>query len=631
MHKRSSIFRLALLGVALSSCGPEGEGPVGESAAAAVPMSSWSRIIIDGSPGRRTLEKAFADIDGDRARRRDVVIGTGAGVRWYQFPASGDPRDTWVRRDILTTGDAYEGMQITDLSGDGRPDIVLSIDRRVEWLQHPGGTGTGAWVVHPIANGIGHELRLADLDGDGRTDVITSRTRNLNFQNNPTSWTTRSWGTGAQGAGQDGLAMLDVGGGRGAINVVGANAGGLYWFENPRERGGNARTGAWTAHLIGANDTGGPSIASMDVNGDGRDDVIVAPNEGSQGSRGLSWWEAPVDRTRAWTRHTIDASWQFVHWIEVGDFNGDGIDDLLVTEEEQAHDTAPNYRFNNDRIGLYYNDGAGTFTAQILGRTGGQNQVGADVDRDGDLDFVSANHGVYGAPNPIELFLNTGAGSPPPRSGLAAAYSFNEGAGTVINDASGQQNTGSLRNGTGFQGAGNSALVFDGANDYAEVPNSPSLDITGNRVTLETWVNFTDTGANQIFLAKPVSASTHASPYFSYSLHGVRTGADSLRPRFWLTLNGTGRVAASSVTIAPGWHFVAGTYDGATMRIYVDGVLRGSLAVAGSLGSFNTPLRLGTTGALTEPFRGRLDNVRIYARALSAAELESDRNAPVTP
>jgi hypothetical protein len=398
-------------------------------AAAPLPAAvSWDRILVDPSPGsNRVLEKAVADISGDG--RGDIIIGTGGDVRWYRFPASGNPHDPWIRTTIAQLGDAYEHMLPVDLSGDGRPDLVLSLGGALRWLQHPGGDGTGTWAVHDIAGGIAHEIRLQDLDGDGRVDVVTSRTRNVAFQGpGAASWTIMDWGGVVPGTNQDGLALLDIGSGAGQIDIVCATSSGIFWVENPREHGGAARNAsAWIAHRIGSNDTGGPALATMDVDGDGRMDVLMAPNEGAQGSHGLVWWQAPADRrTGTWTMHVIDPTWQDVHWIELADIDRDGRTDLVLAEEEQSHDPAGGpYTFNNDRVAVLYATGGGGFTAQVLETTGGQNQVAADIDGDGDFDIVSANHGVYGAPNPIELFLNglhTTGGGAGTGTGLSAQY-----------------------------------------------------------------------------------------------------------------------------------------------------------------------------------------------------------------
>ncbi|MCA9772852.1 MAG: VCBS repeat-containing protein [Myxococcales bacterium] len=214
------------LGAGCAELSGEPDNVLDDADVSEVTVVGWERVVVDPSPGRRALEKEIADLSGDG--KGDTILGHGAGVRWYQFPSSGNPRDRWIRRDLLTRGDAYEQMQIRDLNGDRRPDIILSIGRRVEWLQQPGGAGTGAWTVHLIANGIGHEVRVADLDGDGRLDVITSRTRNLNFQNSPTSWAPVAWGRGA--IARASVALI------GLVSVVTMVLNAVYLETNPPRR-----------------------------------------------------------------------------------------------------------------------------------------------------------------------------------------------------------------------------------------------------------------------------------------------------------------------------------------------------------------------------------------------------------
>ncbi len=383
----------------------------------AVTQASFTHVQVSGAdPGGEPLEKAIADINGDG--KKDIIIGMGnafgpGGIYWWQCPSGGPTAGSWTKHTIVASGNCYEHSQILDLNGDGKPDLICSYNSNVVWFQHPGGDGTGTWLgPNQIATGIGHEVRLADMDGDGKMDVVTSRTRNIDFQNSSTSWQIVGWGGTASGSALDGMALLDIGSGKGAINIVGATTTGLYWFRNPRETGGNARTGTWTAFKIGDHDTGGPCLATMDVNGDGRMDLVQCPNEGTQGTTGLVWWQAPADRTQLWTKHTIDTNWQAVHWIEPADMNNDGHLDFIISEQEQAHDPSGGpYTYNNDKVGIYYDDGLGNLTFQLLETTGGQNVVSADIEGDGDLDFAFANHGVFGAPHPIELYVNNIVGS----------------------------------------------------------------------------------------------------------------------------------------------------------------------------------------------------------------------------
>jgi hypothetical protein len=105
---------------------------------------------------------------------------------------------------------------------------------------------------------------------------------------------------------------------------------------------------------------------------------------------------------------TIDSTYQAVHKINLGDINKDGNLDIIVAEQEQAHNVGPGFdqNFNKQRVAIFYNDGNGNFTQQVVATTGGQNQVLGDLEGDGDLDILSANHGYYGAPHPLEIWVN---------------------------------------------------------------------------------------------------------------------------------------------------------------------------------------------------------------------------------
>jgi hypothetical protein len=77
------------------------------------------------------------------------------------------------------------------------------------------------------------------------------------------------------------------------------------------------------------------------------------------------------------------------------------------------------------------------------------------------------------------------------------------------------------------------------------------------------------------------------------------------------------------------WTHLAATYDGTTLRLYVNGVQAGSRAVSGAIQVSNRPLRIGGNSVWGEWFAGRIDEVRIYRRALSAAEVQADMTTPV--
>jgi hypothetical protein len=83
------------------------------------------------------------------------------------------------------------------------------------------------------------------------------------------------------------------------------------------------------------------------------------------------------------------------------------------------------------------------------------------------------------------------------------------------------------------------------------------------------------------------------------------------------------------------WVHIAGTYDGSALRIYVNGVLDATRAVTGTTCANTEPLAVGAknrtvTGVVEAYFDGRIDDVRVYNRALSAAEIRTARTTPLT-
>jgi len=79
------------------------------------------------------------------------------------------------------------------------------------------------------------------------------------------------------------------------------------------------------------------------------------------------------------------------------------------------------------------------------------------------------------------------------------------------------------------------------------------------------------------------------------------------------------------------WTHITATYDGSTLRLYVNGALVSSRALTVSINSTSQPLRIGGNTIWSEWFAGLIDDVRIYDRALSAAEIQNAMGTPVGP
>lgn len=201
----------------------------------------------------------------------------------------------------------------------------------------------GAWVERRVSDrGHGHGIGAGDLNGDGRTDVLTP-----------------------QG-----------------------------WYEAPAD----PRTGSWTwrpdwnfkEHLS--------FMHVHDVDGDKVPDIITA----NAHDYGIFWLRKKADGT--WEKRDIDKFWSQVHAVHLVDLNGDGKLDILTGKRFLAHDFDPGAR---DPNGIYWYEtipaagGQGVqWVRHIIDYStaagAGMQLPVADIDGDGDLDFVApGKSGLY--------------------------------------------------------------------------------------------------------------------------------------------------------------------------------------------------------------------------------------------
>jgi fibronectin type 3 domain-containing protein len=209
-------------------------------------------------------------------------------------------------------------------------------------------------------------------------------------------------------------------------------------------------------------------------------------------------------------------------------------------------------------------------------------------------------------------------------AGLVAAYAFDADAGASVPDSSGTGNVGTI-SGAVWTEAGRfgGALSFGGMRDWVTVPDAPSLDLTDS-MTLEAWVRPVALGGiwRTVFIKEQPGDLVYA----------LYAGTDTSVPDGVTFTNGAEQQALGSAQIPlNAWTHLATTYDGATLRLYVNGALAGSTAASGPMPDSDGPLRIGGNAVWGEYFDGLIDELRIYSRALSATEIQGDMNAPVTP
>ncbi len=213
---------------------------------------------------------------------------------------------------------------------------------------------------------------------------------------------------------------------------------------------------------------------------------------------------------------------------------------------------------------------------------------------------------------------------------IVADWHFNESAGTAVSDSSGYGNNGTFglaslsfdpeRIGDGKLGG---ALRFDG-NDHVAVEHSSTIEPA--HITVEAWVRSLP-GAPPYGWSYVVSKSSVDCGFAAWALYTGATGG------MHFYINGGGCImteGASPRQLWDGqWHHIAGTFDGAAVRLFVDGVevgngmpYTGPLYYPGDVAS-NRKLYIGSyeSQICSLPFRGDIDEVRVWSRALSPCEI----------
>jgi hypothetical protein len=203
----------------------------------------------------------------------------------------------------------------------------------------------------------------------------------------------------------------------------------------------------------------------------------------------------------------------------------------------------------------------------------------------------------------------------PPVSDLRAHWPLDETSGLQAADVSGNNIAGTLMNNpiwTPAKIAG--GLKFNGTSSYVDCGNRPELNLA-DQITLSAWVNSSDgaPGTSEVIIAK----DNRTTPQYSLRIQG---GSGS---KVWFGISGV--QLSGTTSLKPNtWYHVAATYDGAMMKLYVNGVLDGTLAKTGVMIDGGAKVRIGARDA-TSPlyFNGWLDDVRIYARALNNEQIQN--------
>ncbi len=204
----------------------------------------------------------------------------------------------------------------------------------------------------------------------------------------------------------------------------------------------------------------------------------------------------------------------------------------------------------------------------------------------------------------------------PASAELVAWWRLDEGSGATASDSSGNGNDASFEGSPTWVQAGKlgSALKFNGSSDYLAAPDSESLDINSDQLSIAAWVNGEDWPAANHVLRKVADTGTGA-------IYMLRVQPDTVRV-YLNTPAGDTIVDGTTVLVPNEWAHIALVYDGAQARVYVNGLLDGSMDVSGEITQSDNELRIGR-GEPAGYFMGMIDDVRLYNHALTEDELLS--------
>ena len=203
-----------------------------------------------------------------------------------------------------------------------------------------------------------------------------------------------------------------------------------------------------------------------------------------------------------------------------------------------------------------------------------------------------------------------------PSDGLVGYWNFDDGTAT---DQTQFSNDGTIYgNAQRTQGISGQGLLFDGENDYVTIPDSNSIRISGD-ITISAWIK-----TSELRYLDPIISKGPGDHSFGYYL-GTGTGYPPHQASFQLHPTGEQGFDLHSVeTLSAGtWYHIVGTRSGTTAKIYIDGELSNTVTCfSGPIRTNTYPLDFGAHYSYSALFKGVIDEVRIYNRALSPSEIQ---------
>ena len=604
---------------------------------------SFNNVILDSSTGQDLTVTGTMDVDGD------LTITTLRSVKSGTITVAGNLTSTQTgvgnNTGLITLDGA--NAQLIDIGTGDLPDGLLTINKS---------SGTASLGAAFSLNGSGQDLTLTagivDMAGFNLTipDVLTLEAGTQICKNGGVlTYTT----------------LVNNGG------TISDSCGGpiVHWTldegsgQTAADSSGNSRDA--TLGSIAGTDGNDPSWVTCTIGGnalefDGVDDYVEDPDgelyiNGLTAFTASAWIKSDVTGTDRGFLHTIvpdgsdgvlgiryDAAGSqsgFSNVIKIG-LSVNGVNQLL---ESSANIQTTSWQHvavtwsSGNQFALYLDGSLDTPGYNEPGRVGSLDNAttlfvgkGGKADLtggwDGLIDQVRLYDRVLSAAEISALAATAPSGC---ATGPVGHWTFDEGSGQTAADSSANANDGTLGVAAGADASdptwmcvtGGNALNFDGADDVVEVLDAPELVPTGD-MTLAAWVKLDTLPSVMGEDAQFVHKKHSVAPWFSYQLQ-VEAASD--KPKFlWRNSAGAQTIEWGSSALSTGtWYHVTGVRSGTALSLYVDGVDVGTTSptTSGSILDSDDDLSLGAAWSGGGRLAGGVDDVRIYDRALSPAEI----------
>jgi hypothetical protein len=353
----------------------------------------WKYISIDTDRPRSEKGKmglCFTDAD------RDGFVDVVAGSFLYHSPG-GNLQGEWKRVHLPGDIDAYFEV---DVDGDKFCDLIGISGDSVTWIEATDGQAM-SWRTQPVgkvAKGGTQGYAKANLIPGNKPQLIFTRGKNLYVLEIPVTPDQETWPLHRISIEneEEGLAAGDLDG-DGDLDMAAIHGDGhqVVWFENP-----GSVNRPWKMHAVGgqidSSQTWLDRVAIADLNGDGKPDIIATEERQDWNGRAhLYWFESPADiMTGAWPRHMV-TQLRSVNSMDVADVDRDGDIDIVIAEHtDQKSDGA------EDNLTVIYlnRHGGRAWSPGVVERGPHSSHLGArlvDLDNDGVLEIVSIGWSQY--------------------------------------------------------------------------------------------------------------------------------------------------------------------------------------------------------------------------------------------